>query len=405
MFEIRGKYATAQCYAVAIDDKSVGQIMEMLNQPFAEGQRVAIMPDAHAGAGCVIGTTMTIGDKVCPNLVGVDIGCGMLCAEVDMGDLSGMRPYDMEALDAACHAIPSGFSVWDRPQGAFDLRELRCANELQDTGRLERSLGTLGGGNHFIELDVDGDGRTYLVIHSGSRNLGLQVAKLYQARAVRERRAHTADEAELVRRYKAQGREREIEGALAELRRKHDPARHTPDALCWLEGRSLADYLHDMEVCQRFAARSRELMVKKICDRLGLTVKEQFHTVHNYIDTDEAILRKGAVAAHEGEPLLIPLNMRDGAVLARGCGRADWNFSAPHGAGRTMSRAKAKENLSLDEYRRQMEAAGIYTTSVKASTLDEAPDAYKRADDILGPIAEAVDVVSRLRPVYNFKAS
>ncbi len=399
MFTIPGTYETAICYATRIEEGAIEQIRAMCDQPFTEGAHVRIMPDAHAGAGCTIGTTMHVADKAVPNIVGVDIGCGMYTVDL------GRHDIDLPAFDEACHAVPSGFNVWEGRKERFDLTELRCYRSLRDTRRLERSLGTLGGGNHFIEIDEASDGTKHLVIHSGSRNLGTQVASLYQGLAVelhQGKERYFAQRDQLIAEYKAAGRRKEIQAALRRLKwEEREP--DAPRDLCWLYGSYLDDYLHDIAICQRFARRNRELMAETIVHRCGLTDRDAFHTVHNYIDTDEMILRKGAIAAHEGELVLIPLNMRDGSVLARGKGNEDWNFSAPHGAGRVLSRTAARTELSLDEYRTQM--AGVYTTSVSEATIDEAPGAYKSADDIMGPIAEAVDVIEVLRPIYNFKAS
>ena len=402
MFEIRGTYATAKCFATQIESAAIEQIRTMCNLPFAEGANVRIMPDAHAGVGCTIGTTMHVRDMAVPNIVGVDIGCGMLTVDI------GRTAIDLPRIDEACHIVPSGPHVWEGRRERFDLEGLRCYRELKDARRLERSLGTLGGGNHFIEIDVADDGTQYLVIHSGSRNLGTQVASHYQKLAIE---LHSGMEEffaardALIAEYKATGRRSEINAALRRLKREwRRKQSDVPDELCWLYGSFLDDYLHDIAICQRFARRSREVMAEVIISTCGLSDRDAFHTVHNYIDVEEMILRKGAIAAHEGELVLIPLNMRDGSVLARGRGNPDWNFSAPHGAGRLMSRSAAKEVLSLDEYREQMSEAGIYTTSVSESTLDEAPGAYKSADDILGPISEAVDIIEVMRPIYNFKA-
>lgn len=398
MFQIEGKYATAECFATQIEEGAIEQVHAMCDQPFTEGANVRIMPDAHAGKGCVIGTTMRVIDKAVPNVVGVDIGCGMLTVDI------GKKPVDLPQLDQACHEVPSGPHVWEGRRERFDLEELRCFRQLKDTRRLGRSLGTLGGGNHFIEVDVDTNGAQHLVIHSGSRNLGTQVANIYQTLAVelhQGKEEYFAKREALIAEYKAAGRRKEIQSALTQLRwEAHDL--DVPEELCWLYGSYLDDYLHDVAVCQRFARLNREVMAREICQRAGLEPGEAFHTVHNYIDTDEMILRKGAIAAYEGQLVLIPLNMRDGSVLARGRGNADWNFSAPHGAGRLMSRNSARETLSMEDYRQAM--AGIYTTSVTESTLDEAPGAYKSVDDIIGPIRESVDVIDVMRPIYNFKA-
>jgi len=309
--------------------------------------------------------------------------------------------------DEACHIIPSGFDTWDRVMWPFDLTELRCFGELERTDRLSKSLGTLGGGNHFIEIDAAADGTKYLIIHSGSRNLGKQAAEYYQQLAIDLNRSSDKDEylakrEQLVEEYKAAGRMSEIQTALKALKSEMKDAA-LPDDLCYLYGASLDDYLHDVEVCQRFAAINREKMAEVILEHTGLEALEAFHTIHNYIDTDEMILRKGAIAAHKGELVLIPINMRDGSVLAYGKGNPDWNFSAPHGAGRIMSRSRARDAIDMDDYRKAME--GIYTTSVNPSTLDEAPMAYKSLEDIIDVIEESVDVIEVLKPVFNYKAS
>ena len=401
MFEIRGKVNTAVCYAKVVEEEAIEQIRRMCDYPMTEGSRIRIMPDVHAGAGCTIGTTMTIIDKAVPNVVGVDIGCGMYTVRLREAEI------DFEKLDAAAHYIPSGLNVWDGRVEKFDLTGLRCYRELKDAGRLERSLGTLGGGNHFIEVDRASDGTNYLVIHSGSRNLGKQVALLYQKLAVDLNKgigAWLEARDEIIRTYKEQGRRSEIQKALKQLKWDQENLEPTiPADLCWLYGKYLDDYLHDVEICQAFARRSREKMAEILMERSGLTGEESFHTIHNYIDTEEMILRKGAIAAHAGEKVLIPINMRDGSVLAIGKGNPEWNYSAPHGAGRIMSRTAAKNTLSMDEYRETMK--GVYTTSVNDSTLDEAPMAYKSLDDIIDVIRDSVDVVDILRPVYNFKAS
>ena len=361
------------------------------------------MPDVHAGKGCTIGTTMTVVDKAVPNIVGVDIGCGMYTVNL------GSPNIDFEKVDEAAHFIPSGMNVWEGRQERFDLQQLRCYRELKDAKRLERSLGTLGGGNHFIEIDEAADGTKYLVIHSGSRNLGKQVAEIYQKLAIdlnKGKETYFKERDEIIRTYKEQGRRKEIQAALKKIA-WNQKAATIPEDLCFLYGEYLTDYLHDVEICQCFARRNREKMAEVLLERTGMAGGEAFHTIHNYIDTEEMILRKGAIAAHAGEKVLIPINMRDGSVLAVGKGNEEWNFSAPHGAphgaGRIMSRRSAKEQLSLEEYRETMK--GIYTTSVNASTLDEAPMAYKSLEDIIDVIRESVDIIEVMRPIYNFKAS
>ena len=401
MFEIKGAMATAICYAKTVEDGAIEQIRRMCDYELTKDCKVRIMPDVHTGKGCTIGTTMTVIDKACPNIVGVDIGCGMYTVRLAEKEL------DFEKIDAAAHYIPSGMNVWEGRIEKFDLTELRCFRSLRDSKRLERSLGTLGGGNHFIEIDRASDGTYYLVIHSGSRNLGKQVADLYQQLAV-DLHAGKADyfarREEIIASYKAEGRRSEIQHALKALEKEYQTKEpDVPADLCWLYGSFLDDYLHDVEICQRFACRNREKMAQIILERTGMTAEDAFHTIHNYIDTGEMILRKGAIAAHAGERILIPINMRDGSILAIGKGNPDWNDSAPHGAGRMMSRMQAKESLSLEDYRASMK--GIYTTSVNEDTLDEAPMAYKSIDDIIDAIRESVDIVDIMKPVYNFKAS
>lgn len=397
--EIRGKVATAIAYANVIEEEAIEQIRRMCDYDFTAGSKIRIMPDVHAGKGCTIGTTMTITGKAVPNVVGVDIGCGMYTVRLDQ------RTVDFSEIDAAAHYIPSGMSVWEGRKESFDLEALKCYRDLKDTRRLQRSLGTLGGGNHFIEIDRASDGTLYLVIHTGSRNLGKQVAERYQRLAVelnKGREAYFRQRDALIAEYKAAGRRKEIQDALKALKWEDKPLT-IPEDLCYVYGSYLDDYLHDVALCQRFARRNRELIARILMERARLTGGSAFHTVHNYIDTDEMILRKGAIAAHKGEKVLIPINMRDGSVLAMGRGNPEWNCSAPHGAGRLMSRGAAKAALSLEEYRAAME--GIYTTSVDASTLDEAPMAYKSLEDILEVIRDSVDVLDIMKPVYNFKAS
>ena len=399
MMEIKGKMNTAVCFAKIIEDEAVELIRRMCDYEFTAGSRIRIMPDVHAGMGCTIGTTMTVKDKAVPNIVGVDIGCGMYTVSL------GKVKIDMEQMDAAAHFIPSGMNVWDGRKERFDLTDLRCYRGLNDSRRLERSLGTLGGGNHFIEIDQAADGTKYLVIHSGSRNLGKQVAQFYQHLAIdlsKGKEEYFARRDALIAEYKAAGRRSEIQAALQTLRWEEKEAA-IPEDLCFVYGNYLEDYLYDVEICQRFARRNREVMADIILQRIGLEAANAFHTIHNYIDTDEMILRKGAIAAHEGEKVLIPINMRDGSVLAIGKGNPEWNYSAPHGAGRIMSRSAAKEQLDLEEYRREM--AGIYTTSVNEATLDEAPMAYKSLSDIIGVIRDTVDIIEVLKPIYNFKAN
>lgn len=399
MFEIKGKMNTAICYAKVVEQEAIEQIRRMCDYDFTDGSRIRIMPDVHAGKGCTIGTTMTVHNKVVPNIVGVDIGCGMYTVRLETLEI------DFAKLDEAAHFVPSGTNVWEGRQERFDLTRLRCYRSLRDTKRLERSLGTLGGGNHFIEVDEAADGTKYLVIHSGSRNLGKQVAEIYQQLAIdlsKGKETYFAERDEIIREYKAAGRRNEIQDALKKIAWN---ARETliPEDLCFLYGTYLEDYLFDVEICQEFARRNREKIAEILLDRAGLQGSDGFHTIHNYIDTREMILRKGAIAAHQGEKVLIPINMKDGSVLAIGKGNPEWNYSAPHGAGRIMSRRSAKERLNMEEYRVQMQ--GIYTTSVCEDTLDEAPMAYKSLEDIIDVIQESVDVIDVMKPIYNFKAN
>lgn len=397
--EINGKCGIAICYAKVIEPSAIEQIKTMCDYEPARGSRIRIMPDVHAGAGCTIGTTMTITDKVVPNAVGVDIGCGMYTVRL------AEKEIDFEKLDEAAHYIPSGMNVWEGRHERFDLQRLYCFRDLKDTKRLERSLGTLGGGNHFIEVDRGSDGSLYLVIHSGSRNLGKQVAEHYQHIAIElneGKEEYYKKRDAIITEYKATGRRSEIQEALKQLKAEKTE-RTIPDTLCYVYGDWFKKYLADIVVCQEFAAKNRELIAKTLLERAGLHAIDSFHTIHNYIDADEMILRKGAIAAHEGERVLIPINMRDGSILGVGKSNPDWNYSAPHGAGRIMSRHEAREKLSVEVFEETMN--GIYSTSVNESTLDEAPMAYKPIDAILGVIDETVEVVDILKPIYNFKAS
>ena len=400
MDEIRGKYNTAISFAKVIEDTAREQIRRMCNYEFTKDSKIRIMPDVHAGKGCTIGTTMTVTDKAVPNIVGVDIGCGMYT--VKLADTS----LDFERIDEAAHYIPSRRNVWDSRQEKFDLTQLHCYRELKETRWIEKSLGTLGGGNHFIEIDRAGDGTFYLIIHTGSRNLGKQVAEIYQRLAIDlacGKEQFFKQKEEIIAVYKSLGRKKEIQPKLKELEKEYRGRKASmPDDLCYVYGKYFHQYLHDMELCQKFARINRELIAKILLGKAGLTGGEAFHTIHNYIDVEELIIRKGAIAAHAGEKVLIPINMRDGSVLAVGKGNPDWNFSAPHGAGRIMSRSDAKQFLDMDEYKESM--AGVYTTSISAGTLDESPQAYKSLDDIIDVIDDTVEIIEVMKPVYNFKA-
>lgn len=390
-----------------VEQEAVDQIELLLAQDAFKDCKVRIMPDVHAGKGCVIGFTADLGEKVIPNIVGVDIGCGMLCVSLGQADI------DFEKLDNVIRSyIPSGRNVHEGRIIRFEeLQDLKCYRELRDTKRLERSIGTLGGGNHFIEVDVAEDGEKYLVIHTGSRNLGKQVADYYQDLAFKLMSGKDKlyeEQDRLIEEYKAAGRKSEIQSAIAELLRYFKAVNpKIPKDLCYLEGKYREDYLHDMRICQKFAYINRGMIAQIICNHMGWGVDadmpDYFECIHNYIDHDSNIVRKGAISAKLGEKVLIPINMRDGCIIGTGKGNEDWNQSAPHGAGRVMSRTKAKELVSLEEFEKSMD--GIYTTSVNQSTIDESPMAYKTLDEIVENIKDTVDVLAIIKPVYNFKAS
>ena len=398
MIEVSGKYNSAKIFTDVVDQASIAQVILLCSQEFAQGSRIRMMPDIHAGAGCTVGTTMTIRDKVVPNLVGVDIGCGM-----ETGRLRE-RHLELQQLDKYIRQrIPSGFSIRDkahRYMEKVDLSALRCYKSV-DPLRAEKSLGTLGGGNHFIEVDRDEDGDLYLVIHSGSRHLGLEVANFYQNEAYQRLNGSSRADAEaLVAQLKAEGRDKEIQKALKAL--KSTKRTSVPKPLAYARGELFDDYIHDMAIVQQFAALSRQAMVDELLRGLKLHAQDSFTTIHNYIDMEAMVLRKGAVSAKEGERLLIPINMRDGSLICVGKGNPDWNCSAPHGAGRLMSRADAKHSFTVSQFKKEMD--GIYTTSVGKSTLDECPMAYKTMSDIVDNIGETARIEKIIRPVYNFKA-
>lgn len=398
MIEIKGKYNTAKIFTDIVDEVSIAQVLQLCNQEFARDSRIRLMPDVHAGAGCTVGTTMTIADKVVPNLVGVDIGCGMETARLVEKEL------DVRALDQLIYArIPSGFAVREKahPYAAkLELKKLACYHGINAL-RAEKSVGTLGGGNHFIEVDRDETGNLYLVVHSGSRHLGLEVAKYYQ-RAGYEvlNQSSPMDVQALIDSLKAQGKEKQIESAIKKLKNTKRTA--IPKELTYVQGELFKQYIHDMRIIEQFAALNRQAMIEEIVRGLGLRIAEQFTTVHNYIDTNAMILRKGAVSAQAGERLLIPMNMRDGSLICTGLGNEEWNCSAPHGAGRLMSRSAAKQTFTVDAFAQSMKE--VYTTSVGESTLDECPMAYKDMADIIANIGPTVKIEWVIKPVYNFKA-
>ena len=414
-----------------IEQEAVEQINELLEQDAFKDSKIRIMPDVHAGKGCVIGFTGDLGDKVIPNIVGVDIGCGMLCVELGKIDI------DLEKLDMIIReCVPSGMNVHEKQRYKFlEFDKLYCLKELKNKDNwLEKSLGTLGGGNHFIEIDQDDDGNKYLVIHTGSRNLGKQVADIYQEKAIKYcsyDEEMKQEKRNVIREYKASGREKEIQSKLIEISEKYKGMTKLPKDLCYLEGDLREDYLHDMKICQEFAKDNRLCIAKQIlCNYFevpyyqgykSLRLVEDvdypyfitqdyieydfnyFETIHNYISFEDNIVRKGAISAKKGERVLIPMNMKDGCIIGIGKGNDDWNQSAPHGAGRIMSRMKAKETLDLDDFKNSME--GIYTTSVSESTIDEAPMVYKPMDEIIENIKDTVEIERIIKPIYNFKAS
>ena len=368
MIEVFGQWNTAICYTNQLEQEAAEQIRSVCNQRAFADCKIRIMPDVHAGMGCTIGTTMTITDKIVPGMVGVDIGCGMETVQI------AEKEIDFQQLDELIHRkIPSGRNVRNsahKLSREIDLTQLRCKDYV-NIDRAMKSIGTLGGGNHFIEVDRSETGDLFLVVHSGSRHLGQEVARYHQNAGVRSLKDHKGE--------------------------------FIPKDLAYVQGLQFEDYIHDMHITQQFAALNRKAMLDVILSGMGLTVVDQFTTIHNYIDTEHMILRKGSVSAQVGEKLLIPINMRDGSLVCVGKGNAEWNCSAPHGAGRLMSRKDATASLNLEEYRKQME--GIYTSCVGRSTLDEAPMAYKSMEEILSQIGPTVDVLQQIRPVYNFKAA
>jgi len=398
IMKIIGKQNEAIVYGDNIEDSAIEQIQILCNQAFASGSKIRIMPDVHTGAGCTIGMTMTITDKVVPNIVGVDIGCGMYTVCLGKIDI------DFEKLDTIVHGIPSGKNVWEGRQKKFDLTVLNCYRNLKDTKRIAKSIGTLGGGNHFIEIEKTQQDVKYMIIHTGSRNLGKQVANYYQDMAIdlqKGKQEYFQKRDEMIAQYKAEGRRKELQQALKTIvwtQKKLE----IPEELCFLYGEYMEQYLHDIAICQQFAKENRELIAQKIMEAMSWEPQEVFHTIHNYIDVEENIVRKGAISAKKGEKVLIPINMKDGSILAIGKGNAEWNYSAPHGAGRLYSRSQAKEQFTLQQYQKEME--GVYSTCVTEKTLDESPMAYKKLEDIVNAVQQTVDVVEVMKPIYNFKA-
>ena len=388
-----------------IEQQAINQINELLEQDAFKDSKIRIMPDVHAGKGCVIGFTGDLGNKVIPNIVGVDIGCGMLCVEL------GNVELDLDKLDNIIRKyIPSGMNVHELPIESADdyINCLICKNELKNKDNwLERSLGTLGGGNHFIEIDVDDENNKYLIIHTGSRNLGKQVAEIYQEKAIKYcsyEKEMNDEKRKIIKEYKEQHREKEIQNKLIEISEKYKGKTKLPKDLCYLEGDLRDDYLHDMKICQDFAVENRNYIAFKIINKISqLSFLKFFETVHNYISFEDNIVRKGAISAKKGEKVLIPMNMRDGCIIGIGKGNDDWNQSAPHGAGRIMSRMDTKKILNLESYKDSMR--DIYSTCVNENTIDESPMVYKPMDEIINNIKDTVDIVKIIKPIYNFKAS
>ena len=377
---IKGDFNEAEVFTENIDKETISQVKVLLNQEFVKNSSVKIMPDCHKGAGCVIGTTMTIKDKIVPNLVGVDIGCGVLCVE-----LSDIK-LDLEKID--------------------DFIKNKIPKKIEE---FNRALGSLGGGNHFIEIDKDENDNKYLVIHSGSRNLGLQVANYYQNVGY-ESLNYISDEyeikaKELIESYKSSGKKKKIEKDLKKLKESFRVKSKVPKDLCYVEGKDLEDYLHDMDIVQKYATKNREIMARRIVEFMGLDYDKlnKFESIHNYIEVEKGFLRKGAISAYEGEDLLIPINMRDGVIIGKGKGNPNWNFSAPHGAGRILSRAEAKNKIHMNDYKETMK--DIFTTCVNVKTLDEAPQAYKPIEEIINNIYDTVEITKIIKPIYNFKSN
>ena len=402
-----------------IEEKALEQIKELLSIDVFSDKKIRIMPDVHAGAGCVIGFTGDLGDKVIPNIVGVDIGCGMRI--LNLGKLSNI---DFHAFHEHIRCnVPSGKIVREDRFGFKPLvgeeieiyreakqivTELYCYREIKDSGRINKAIGSLGGGNHFIELDKDDEGNVYLVIHTGSRNLGKQVADIYQAKAVKHLTDGADEFEETIKRtieeYKAAGRRSELQSVIRKMRKEHQEAEpNLPADLCYVEGEGREYYLHDMRLCQRWAVLNRKLISLLLMRFFpDVEVREEFESVHNYI-SDENIIRKGSISAAMGERCIIPLNMRDGSLLCTGKGNPDWNFSAPHGAGRVLSRTQAYEKIRMEDFEASMK--GIYSESVNDFTRDESPMVYKPAEEIIANIGDTVTIDTIIRPIFNFKAS
>lgn len=402
MIEIkRNNGDIVKVFAETFENEAWEQVKKLANYSAYDNSIIRIMPDAHAGKGCTVGTTMTLHNMVTPNLVGVDIGCGVLV--VNLGNIE----IDFEKLDKTIKRfVPAGFDIHEQAWGKDDeLEDLICFNSI-DYSRAIHSIGTLGGGNHFVSIEQSQtNGDKYLVIHTGSRNLGVQVCKFYQDLAFKKLNEMSEIKKqvsnEVIAKCKAEGRQKdiptELKKALANIKKPS-----ADKELAHLEGDDFKNYIHDMEIVQKFAALNRATIAKIILQKMGWKDLDRFETIHNYIDIKNMILRKGSISAQAGEKVIIPMNMRDGSLICIGKGNADWNYSAPHGAGRLMSRNKAKSAISLADFEKSME--GIYSTTISRSTIDESPMAYKNMDEIVRCIEPTVNVVDIIKPLYNFKA-
>ena len=399
MIELRGKYNSTKVFTDNIEQTAVDQIIELCNQEFLKDSKVRIMPDCHAGAGCTIGTTMTIKDKVVPNLVGVDIGCGVGVVKISNKDI------DFAKLDKVIRKyIPFGQEVRksshkNANQFESNLIKLKCFNNI-NFNRAVLAIGTLGGGNHFIEMNKDLNDNLYLVVHTGSRYLGKQVAKYYQDLAYKSLLDKKLNKKEIIDKLKKEGREKEIERELNNI--KTNDIKINKE-LAYVEGINFDNYINDMKITQKFSSLNRKTIIDIIVEKMNFDVVESFETIHNYIDIENMILRKGSISARLGEKLIIPINMADGSLICIGKGNEDWNYSAPHGAGRLMSRGKAKELVTIDEFQERMK--GIWSTSVTPNTIDESPMAYKNIEEIMANIEDTVEIVDIIKPLYNFKAN
>lgn len=391
MIHLDGKYGKAKVFTDNVDNLAISQIIEILNEDFTKDSKVRIMPDCHPGAGCVIGTTMTIKDKVVPNLVGVDQSCGVIA--VDLGDID----IDFEGLDNHIREnIPFGYNTHESEKKFPELKNLVALNHI-DQSRVLKSVGTLGSGNHFIEIGETSTGNKYLTIHTGSRYLGNQLAKHYQNLACKRLTDNKIDTQAIINKLKNEGRQKEIESVLKDIK----PPKINKD-LAYLEGQDLLDYLNDAQIANIYARENRKAISKSITDYLGISRAESFDTVHNYIDVKHNILRKGAISAQEGELVLIPINMRDGSIIAKGKGNPDWNYSAPHGAGRLFSRSEAKEVIAFEDFKDSMK--GIHSASVRQDTIDESAFAYKSMEEIIENTKDTIEILDIIKPIYNFKS-